>query len=263
MCHEPREKLPKNVLDYIRWGETECRTMIRGTRGGGKICSQALACQAREKKKDLFYGWYDLGGVEKAPIMAIRQSRYKTRFIMQKFDVVTYDAIVTLIPKSELDDLELKALLAFLNSSFAQLYIETTGRTTGAVGPVSLEVKHTEEMPILNVKAPRQEDIELLASLFDGLEAEARRLGGADTMENIEKLWDTVIEKIDVEVASILGLPRELAKTMMKRRLQRAEEAAPEAIKGEEEPRLKPPKKPERQTSTDKNIPLDKFLSEK
>jgi hypothetical protein len=85
MCHEPREKLPKNVLDYIRWGETECRTMIRGTRGGGKICSQALACQAREKKKDLFYGWYDLGGVEKTPIMAIRQSRYKTRFIFQKY----------------------------------------------------------------------------------------------------------------------------------------------------------------------------------
>jgi len=77
MCHEPREKLPKNVLDYIRWGEIECRTIIRGTRGGGKICSQALACQAREKKKDLFYGWYDLGGVEKAPIMAIYQSQYK------------------------------------------------------------------------------------------------------------------------------------------------------------------------------------------
>ncbi|MEM0049485.1 MAG: hypothetical protein QW424_05230 [Candidatus Bathyarchaeia archaeon] len=57
-------------------------------------------------------------------------------------------------------------------------------------------------------------------------------------------------------------MPRELAKTMMKRRLQRDEEAAPEAIKGEEEPRLKPPKT--RKTNQHRqNIPLDKFLSEK
>ncbi|MEM3715871.1 MAG: hypothetical protein QW145_01775 [Candidatus Bathyarchaeia archaeon] len=138
------------------------------------------------------------------------------------------------------------------------------------MGVAALEVKHAEELPILNVRTLSQGDIELLASLFDGLETEARRLGGADTAENIEKLWDTVIEKIDVEVARILGLPRELAKTakmmakmMMKRRLQRAEEATPEAIKGEEEPRLKPPKKPERQTDADKNIPLNRFFSEK
>mgnify|MGYP001772752797 FL=1 len=102
ICHKPREKLPKNVLDYIKWGETECRTMIRGTRGGGKICSQALACQAREKKKDLFYGWYDLGGVVEAPIMAIYQSQYKTRFMLVEYPVVTYHAIITFIPKTEL-----------------------------------------------------------------------------------------------------------------------------------------------------------------
>jgi len=66
------------------------------------------------------------------------------------------------------------------------------------MGVAALEVKHAEELPILNVRTLSQGDIELLASLFDGLETEARRLGGADTAENIEKLWDTVIEKIDV-----------------------------------------------------------------
>jgi len=69
--------------------------MIRGTRGGGKICSQALACQAREKRKDLFYGWYDLGGVKEASIMAIYQSQYKTRFILAEHPVVTYHAVIT------------------------------------------------------------------------------------------------------------------------------------------------------------------------
>jgi len=267
MCHEPRQKLPENVLDYIKWGETECRTMIRGTRGGGKIASQALACQAREKAKEHFYGWYDLGGVEKAPIMAVYQSRYKTRFIVSKYPIVTYHAIITFIPKTELNELQVKALLTYLNSSFPQLYIESVGRTTGAVGPIGLEVKHAEKIPILNVRKLKQNDLELLASLFDELEAEARKIGGADTSGNVEILWETIIEKIDIEITRILKLPKELAKsakimakTMMKRRVQRAEEATPEAIKGEEEPRIRMPKKPEKTPVKDTSIPLDRFI---
>jgi type I restriction-modification system DNA methylase subunit len=267
MRHEPREKLPENVLDYIKWGETECRTMIRGTRGGGKIASQALACQAREKSKEHFYGWYDLGGVEKAPIMAVYQSRYKTRFIMSKYPIVTYHAMITFIPKTELNELQLKALLTYLNSSFPQLYIESVGRTTGAVGPIGLEVKHAEKIPILNVRKLKQKDLELLASLFDELEAEARKIGGADTSGNVETLWETIIEKIDIEITRILKLPKELvksakimAKTMMKRRVQRAEEATPEAIKGEEEPRMRLPKKPEKTPVKDTSVPLDRFI---
>lgn len=266
MCHKPREELPKNILNYIKWGETECHTMIRGTRGGGKICSQALACQAREKAKEHFYGWYDLGGVEEAPIMAIRQSQYKTRFIQQNYPVVTYDAIITFTPKLKLNEMKLKALLTYLNSSFIQLYMESHARITG-MGVAALEVKHAERMPILDIKKLKRKDLELLASLFDELEAEARKIGGADKHDNVEKLWDTTIGKIDVEITRILKLPKELAKsakimakTMMKRRLQRVREATPEAIKGEEAPRIRPPKKPEKPKEQEKSTPLDKFL---
>ncbi|MEM1606366.1 MAG: N-6 DNA methylase [Fervidicoccaceae archaeon] len=269
VCHEPRATLPQRVLEYIKWGETDCRTMIRGSRGGGKVCSQAQACKEREKRKDLFYGWYDVGGVVKAPIMAIRQSRYKTRFILAEHPVVTYDAIITFVPKIELSKLQLKALLAYLNSSFTQLYIESVGRTTGAVGPIALEVRHAEDMPVLDVRRLSENDLKLLASLFDELEAEARRLGGADKRENIEKLWDTVIKRIDEEVARILGLPREMAdaakalsKTMMERRLARAEEAKPEVIKGEEASGVELPRKTAKQkkeASGEKHVTLDKF----
>ncbi|MEM1606217.1 MAG: hypothetical protein QXW41_08250, partial [Fervidicoccaceae archaeon] len=237
--------------------------------GGGKVCSQAQACQEREKRKDLFYGWYDVGGVVRAPIMAIRQSRYKTRFILAEHPVVTYDAIITFIPKIELSDLQLKALLAYLNSSFTQLYIESVGRTTGAVGPIALEVRHAEDMPVPDVRRLSENDLKLLASLFDDLEAEARKLGGADKRENIEKLWDTVIKRIDEEVARILGLPREIAdaakalsKTMMERRLARAEEAKPEAIKGEETAGVELLRKEGRQrkeASGEKHVTLEKF----
>jgi len=266
MCHKPREELPKNVLDYIMWGETECRTTIRRTRGGGKICSQALACQAREKAKEHFFGWYDLGGVENAPLMAIYQSQYKTRFILRKHPVVTYHAIITFTPKIKLSEMQLKALLAYLNSSFCQLYIESNARITG-MGVAALEVKHAEKMPILNIKKLKQNDLKLFSSLFDELEVETRKIGGADKLENSEKLWDTIIEKIDMEIARVLKLRKGLAKSakimaksMMKRRLQRTKEATPQAIKGKEAPKIRRPKKSERQYVKDPSIPLDRFI---
>ncbi|MEM2173348.1 MAG: N-6 DNA methylase [Thermoproteota archaeon] len=256
ICHEKMSELSSSVRDYIRWGETECRTQIRGTRGGGKVCSEALACQEREKLarqpkgERLFYGWYDLGGVEKAPIMAVRQSRYKTRFILCQHPIVTYDAIITFIPKVKLSESQLKALLAYLNSSFVQLYIESTGRTTGAVGPIGLEVKHAQEIPVIDVNSSSKNDLESLSNLFEKLEKRARELGGADKQENVENLWNSVIAEIDEEVARILQLPKKLArdsrilaKAMMKRRLSRTGETSPEAISSEEVIKIKVPKK--------------------
>lgn len=242
MCHEPRSSLPKNVKEYIEWGETRCRTQIRETRGGGIPCHLAIACQVRERQRQYFYGWYDLGGVENAPILAVYQSRYKTRFILNEIDAVTYHAMIAFIPNKPISKLKLKALLGYLNSSFTQLYIESTGRTTGAVGPIAIEVSHAKEMPIIDVDGLAENELSVLADLFDKLDCEARRLGGADKRENIIRLWDTVISEIDDKIAQILGLPKELAdgaralaKIMLERRLQRTREAKPQAIRGEEE----------------------------
>ena len=95
--------------------------------------------------------------------------------------------------------------------------------------------------------------------MFDKLEAEARRLGGADTAENVfgselakeltgrsdvkagvAGLFNTVIKEIDYEVARTLGLEhlveaiRALVLDLVKRRLSRAREARREAIEGSE-----------------------------
>ena len=297
MCHRPREELPESVREYIRWGEPicpkcgsddiepreapefrclacgarfeKCITQIRTTRGGGRICSQALACQERESQRERFYGWYDLGGVEEAPIIAIRQSQYKTRFIWCAFPVATYDAIITFIPKVVLDEAQLKALLTYLNSSFTQLYIESRARITG-LGLACLEITHAQEMPVIDPRALDEEAIEELSALFDELERRTRELGGADRRENIMELWDTMIAEIDAKVAEILGLPkgladmaRQLAKTMMERRLARAGEARPRALRGAEEPRLRRPRrrKRERRGERPSSMPLDTFIS--
>ncbi|MEM4431106.1 MAG: N-6 DNA methylase, partial [Thermofilaceae archaeon] len=269
MCHKPREELPGNVQKYIEWGERGCTTTIRETRGGGRVCSEARSCREREERRDLFYGWYDLGGVVESPIFTQRYARYYHRFTLMKFGVMLDEDFIAFIPKEEMPEDMLKALLAYLNSSFVKLYIESVGRPPGGVGPIALEVSHAEEIPVLDVRRLDESNLKLLASLFDELEAEARRLGGADKRENIEKLWDTVIKRIDEEIARILGLPREMAdaakalsKTMMERRLARAEEAKPEAIKGEETPGVELPRKTakqRREAPREKHVTLDKF----
>ncbi len=277
MCHKPRRELSKEALDYIRWGETECRTAVKPKQGsGGKACNQALACQEREKQKQHFYGWYDLGGVVNAPIIAVRQPRYKTRFIWNLKQAVTSDNMVVLIPRENiyLDDLEIKALLAYLNSSYVQLYIESIGRPAAGTGPITLEVSHAEKIPVINVKEIPDHVKKELAALFDKLEAEARRIGGADKRDNAMRLWDTVIAEIDRKIAEILQLPenipeaaRSLAKTMMERRTARAEHPQPEAIEGTiEMPQIRQPEKGKRKrrAKTSGQIQkLDRFMGRK
>jgi len=206
VCHKPKDKLPKVIADYIKWGETECRTRIRGTRKGGRLANETEAAKVRAKETKRFFGWYDLGGVIPAPIFAIRQARYKTRFAWCKFPVAMYDALIALIPKKKvsLDEVQTKALLAYLNSSFAQYYVERKGRYIPK-GPMGFEINIAKEMPIPDVRKLNNKQLSSLAKLFDELEREARKIGGASRREEIEKLKPKIYE-IDRAIAKILGI---------------------------------------------------------
>lgn len=255
MCGEARNRLPQQVQDYIKWGEAECRTQIRGTRGGGRPCSEAEACKARAQHGQPFSGWYDLGGYLPTPLMAIYQPRYRPQFFLAEVEkdwsLATYHAIITFIPKvrielagvvidpreyrdkyphlglearsESLDEVELKALLAYLNSTFTWLWLEQNARYI-AQGPLGLEVDLLRRMPILNVKALKRKDVEELARLFDGLEQEARGSasgsedeGGGDE-ENEEgsergrgklemfRRLRARFQAIDGKIAEVLGL---------------------------------------------------------
>lgn len=229
MYRKQRGEMPNSVRRYIRWGETECRTGIRKSRGGGVVCCRAYTCQVRQNTPTRFKGWYDLGGFKFTPIMAIYQARYRPRFFWCRDDLVAYHAIVTFLPKNELNDAELKAELAFLNSSFSHLYVESQGRAV-SVGPIALEVVQAEHIPLLDVKKLGKEELQELARLFDELEVAARKLGRADTKENQIKLQPEYA-KIDEAVTRILHLPkdlgekaRDLALRLMERRLLGATE---------------------------------------
>ncbi|WP_461865792.1 N-6 DNA methylase [Thermococcus sp.] len=232
VCNEALNELPKEVREYIRWGETECRTQIRGTRGGGRICSEAEACKTRIKHPKIFKGWYDLGGYIPTPLMAIRQAFYHQQFFLCRKSMISYDAIITFIPRVrikmtsmkydpkdykqylpnmetniELDEAEIKALLAYLNSTFNWLWLEQKGRRTGG-GIIALEAQHARDMPIINVKKLDREDIESLAYLFDKLEDTARRLLTDEKLkkqEMFEKL-KPCFQELDRKIADILGI---------------------------------------------------------
>jgi len=270
VCHEHRSILPQQVQEYIKWGETDCKTEIRGTRGGGRKCSEAEACKAREKRKvkgKYFYGWYDLGGYIPTPVMAIYQPRYHPQFFLATMpNLVTYHAIITLIPRVkvkthsitydpneynriygniidhvkpgvELDEAEVKALLAYLNSTFNWLWLEQNARYI-AKGPLGLEVNILRDMPVINVKKINRADISELAKLFDELESRARQL--AKNEEEIEEKEEKVtklkmfeelkpyFQAIDRKIAEMLGVSVDVewlwssAWEMMERRIKGA-----------------------------------------
>ncbi|MFN3804826.1 MAG: class I SAM-dependent DNA methyltransferase, partial [Pyrobaculum sp.] len=151
--HMPRDQLPKEVEDYVKKGETQIFTKTKAKQlgGRGKKANETEAAKARARERKYFYGWYDLGGVVYTPIFATRYGRYKTRFIYDRFPVALSDNLIALIPRQELDELRIKALLAYLNSSFVQHYIETSGGVVSS-GPIDLTVNTARKMPILDVR---------------------------------------------------------------------------------------------------------------
>jgi type I restriction-modification system DNA methylase subunit len=271
LAHKPKDQLPENVKNYITEGETGIFLRRKKGEAEAKTVNRSQASQARERYQQYFYGWYDVGGVRPAPIYIARGVQYLLRFTRSYFTIALDDRILTLLPRKEINLNEeiLKALLAFLNSSFAQIQIEARGRTTGG-GMLELDIKPLEELLILDICKLKDEYIERLAMLFDELESEARRLGGQDVKENALKLYDTIIKQIDYTVAEILGIGdlvaeevRTMVKIMMERRLARAAEAKREAIKGtEEERKLERPRKKraKKETKTDQGTNLMDYI---
>jgi hypothetical protein len=296
ICHKPRNELPKEVLEYIKWGEptcpecgkrltvagdvfkcedghsvpvgAKCVTGLRGSRGGGRLACETESAKVRAKTSKEFYGWYDLGNVETALIFAVYQARYKTRFILCKFPVAVYHALIALLPKPEtlLTNGQIRAALAYLNSSFTQYYVETRGRYI-AKGPIGFEVNIAREMPILDVRRLSKGQIAEVATLFDKLESESRRIGGASEKGQLEKL-KPIIYEIDKTLAKLLDIPEEAVKLveeqvdmLVERRVAGSKEERRESVRGESEVKLKPPRRRRRTEPQSNSTPLDHFIT--
>ncbi|MEM4713146.1 MAG: N-6 DNA methylase [Candidatus Bathyarchaeia archaeon] len=266
ICHKPKSKLPKNIVSFIEWGETT--PLVRVKEGEKpKTANQSTASKMREKNKSLF-GWFDLGEIIDTNIFTMRRAQYFHRFISTHMPIAFDDSLITLVAKDKtnLTQDKIDALLAYLNSDFTRFFIEIYGRSTGG-GVIELDINSLARLPILNVNALEKGQLKKLSELFKELELETRKTKGVDTQENLEYV-QKIIDKIDSSIARVLGLEekfvehlRIIVKIMAERRIARTLEAKPEAVKGEEEPRIRPPKKLEKEPSKEPTVPLDKFLT--
>lgn len=248
VCHKARNTLPKGVQEFIEWGETTGIVRVKADEEP-KTAIESMASMTREKDKKHFFGWYDLGGVLKAPIFTSRRAQYHHRFVMSKNSELGFDdGFITFIPREPLSESQLTATLASLNSDVGRFFTEIYGRSTGG-GVIELDDKSAGKIPLLNCKTISKQQAEELKELFRKLETEARRIKEAETQDSLKEL-QPIIDEIDLKTAEILKLEaatmeriKEIAKFFFERRVARIEKASPESVKGEEEPRITPPKK--------------------
>jgi type I restriction-modification system DNA methylase subunit len=262
VCHKPRNSLPKKVSEFIQWGETTELVRVKADEEP-KTAIESMASALREKNRKHFFGWYDLGGALKAPIFTSRRAQYHHRFVLFKNSILAIDdGFITFIAKEELSGIQLKSALASLNSDIGRFFVEIYGRATGG-GVIELDDKSAGKIPVLDYNKISDEQSKDLAQLFDKLEYETRLIGEAETQESLARL-QPIMDEIDLKIAETLGLKatlmeriREIVKFFSERRVARTEKASPESVKGEEEPRITPPRKLKKQ----KKAMLDKQIT--
>jgi len=233
VCHNAKNE---RIKDYIEWGEKECRNK------NGRPCNEAVSAKTREKEKDVFYGWYDLGGVFVTPLFIKYGSHYFPLFFISEFPVASDDAFVAFIPKVrvegysldqissilgnlknrkkrvreilnnveknskiELSTKELKALAAYLNSTLVWNWLEFNGRTV-AGGPLHIDLNVARNIPIPNLKTMKEKDMEELANLFDELDAEARKHKDAKKLLEVLNYLKPIKQKIDRKICEVYNL---------------------------------------------------------
>lgn len=201
-CSESRDVVDSNALSYIIWGETECKTS-EGEKG--KVCGQTSTCQTRGLNAK--YGnWYNLGYHRNPVFLATYHGWNRTRFVLNEVsDIVVTHNFVSFCwedDSKKLSKTEVNALLAYLNSSYAQLYIELKGGKSGG-GVIDLEIDVAKQLPVLDVRRLSMETRNELANAFIELHKRSIEIGGAASESRLEKLADN-FEKIDLIIERIL-----------------------------------------------------------
>lgn len=267
ICHQSRKALTDSVEAYIQWGETTPIVRVRADEEP-KTAVQSMASISRANAPKQFFGWYDLGHVINASVFVSRRAQYHNRFVLSKVkDLAIDDGFITLIPKKEIPEQNLAAILASFNSEIGRFFIELYGRSTGG-GAIELDDKTVGKVPIIDCRKIPNFMVKALSELFEELETKAQEIGQVETEDSFEKL-QVIVDKINSLIAEAIQIDSGIVKKMTEierflydRRVARKKSAAPETVKGEDKPIIKPPKKVKkmRQKSTS-DKPLTKWLS--
>lgn len=138
--------------------------------------------------------WFVVDRRDPPPIVLTYMSRGGTRFIRNETTARNLSNLHGMYIDVEMDESQMKALLAYLNSEFASEVVRRSGRTYSS-GMDKIEPNEMEGVPVLDPRGLDTKRIDELANLFDELRSVAR-----DETKNI----DDVIAKIDETLQSIL-----------------------------------------------------------
>ncbi|NHN60458.1 MULTISPECIES: class I SAM-dependent DNA methyltransferase [Halorussus] len=138
--------------------------------------------------------WYVFDRRDPAPILYTYMSRSRGRFVQNKTGARNLTNLHCVYLDVELDETETKALLAYLNSPFADEIVKRHGRTY-STGMDKVEPNELEGVPVIDPRELDREVVEELAELFDDL-CEASRNGDED--EVLGELSDALDDVLDV-----------------------------------------------------------------
>jgi tRNA1(Val) A37 N6-methylase TrmN6 len=131
--------------------------------------------------------WFVVDRRDPPPIVLTYMSRGGTRFIRNETTARNLSNLHGMYIDVEMDEPQLKALLAYLNSEFASEVVRRSGRTYSS-GMDKIEPNEVEGVPVLDPRGLDGGTVDALAALFDELRAAAH---------DDSKSTDEVVAEID------------------------------------------------------------------
>ena len=138
--------------------------------------------------------WYVSDRRDPPPIVYTYMSRSRGRFVHNKTSGRTLTNLHCVYLDIELSDEETKALLAYLNSPFADRIVKRSGRTY-STGMDKVEPNELEGVPVIDPRTLDDDTVEQLAALFDDLCAASRH---GDEKAVLDRISETLNEILDV-----------------------------------------------------------------
>ncbi len=135
-----------HLLNYIKYGE------------------RILKKQQVTRKEN----WFILKRKKPAPLLVPRSLWQRYYVVLNKGNLYTECNFYWIYPYFK-DELKLKALCAYLNSTFFAFLRELFGRTQLGLGALTIQVYEFQQIPILNIDLLTKDEIKKLAILFDKL----------------------------------------------------------------------------------------------
>ena len=137
--------------------------------------------------------WFVVDRREPPPIVLTYMSRGGTRFIRNETAARNLSNLHGMYIDDEIDETQLNALLAYLNSDFASEVVRRSGRTYSS-GMDKIEPNEMEGVPVLDPRDLDNQTVHTLADLFDELQATAR--DDSNSVTEVVSTIDDVLQQV-------------------------------------------------------------------